>query len=80
MGTKAEELGVEIYPGFAASEVVLFLLSCYHSIYYWTVLIQAWELVRSYMIQRTQLLALQLMIWELPKMVQRRKLFSAVSN
>lgn len=31
MGSKAEELGVEIYPGFAASEVFLHFLGCYFS-------------------------------------------------
>lgn len=38
---KAEELGVEIYPGFAVSEVLLFLLSFYHSTCYWTVVVEA---------------------------------------
>jgi hypothetical protein len=33
MGTKAEELGVEIYPGFAASEVFLHLFGCCFSIF-----------------------------------------------
>jgi len=28
MGAKAEELGVEIYPGFAANEVFLLFLGC----------------------------------------------------
>jgi hypothetical protein len=37
MGMKAEELGVEIYPGFAASEVLLFLLTCDPSAFYWIV-------------------------------------------
>jgi hypothetical protein len=37
MGMKAEELGVEIYPGFAASEVLLVLLACDPSAYYWMV-------------------------------------------
>lgn len=34
MGVKAEELGIEIYPGFAASEVLL-RLSCYCLVYCW---------------------------------------------
>ncbi|KAF3456534.1 hypothetical protein FNV43_RR01187 [Rhamnella rubrinervis] len=50
MGAKAEELGIEIYPGFAASEI----------------LYDANDIVIS----------MELMIWELAKMVQRRKIFS----
>jgi len=34
MGAKAEELGVEIYPGFAASEVFQLLLQCFFSIFF----------------------------------------------
>lgn len=40
MGEKAEELGVEIYPGFAASEVFPHLLGCYFFIFiivYWSI-------------------------------------------
>jgi hypothetical protein len=34
MGAKAEELGVEIYAGFAASEVFQLLLRCFFSIFF----------------------------------------------
>lgn len=62
---KAEELGVEIYPGFAASEVSFksFLLSAYQLLDD-DILKLHGGIFRYYMIQQIQLLALELMTWE----------------
>lgn len=80
MGTKAEELGVEIYPGFAASEVFLLLFGCW---FYTSVTVYKFFfffLARYCMMQTTKLLVLELMIWELQKMVQRRRIFNVASR
>ena len=76
LGGKAEELGIEIYPGFSASEVII---SCASSTCV-SVLEKPFDFERFYTrcctMQVIRLLGLQPKIWEYPKMVPRRRLSS----
>ncbi|GAV88584.1 hypothetical protein CFOL_v3_32006 [Cephalotus follicularis] len=65
MGSKAEELGFEIYPGFAASEVLLFWLSCYAQ-HTFRSLYDHFSNSSDFK-RMIKLLALEQMIWEISK-------------
>lgn len=80
LGLKAEELGVEIYPGFAASEVAIHFFEMFFVLGNCFCKLIGYITLRFYMMQITMLLELRLMTWESARMAPGKILFSEVLN
>lgn len=80
LGLKAEELGVEIYPGFAASEVAIHISEMFFILDICFCTLIGYIILRFYMMQITMLLELRLMTWESARTALGKIHFSEVWN